>query len=78
MSKEIVPKIKQLIKINKINSFIINIIVKAINNLLVFNIITTNSLPKIVLTGIKLLAFNIIINKIIFQISYICLNTVLK
>ena len=66
MSNEIVYKIKQLIKINKINSLIINIIVKAINNLLAFKIITTNSLPKIVLTGIKLLALNIIINKIIF------------
>ena len=66
MSKKIVHKIKQLIKINKINSLIINIIVKAINNLLAFNIITTNSLTKMVLTGIKLLALNIMINKIIF------------
>ena len=63
MSKEIIPKKEQLIKIN---SFIINIIVKAINNLLAFNIITTNSLTKMVLTGIKLLALNIMINKIIF------------
>ena len=55
-----------------------NIILKAINNLLAFNIITTNSLPKIVLTRIKFVALNIIINKIIFQFSYICLNTPLK
>ena len=66
MSKQIIPNIKQLIKKNKINLLIINIIVKEINNLLAFNTSTTNSLPKIVLIGIKLLALNIIINKIIF------------
>ena len=66
MSKQIIPNIKQLIKKNKINLLIINIIAKEINNLLQFNTSTTNSLPKIVLIGIKLLALNIIINKIIF------------
>ena len=55
-----------------------NIILKTINNLLAFNIITTNSLPKIVLTRIKFVALNIIINKIIFQFSYFDLNTPLK
>ena len=65
-------------KINKRISLIKNIIVKAINNLVPFNIITTNSLPKIVLTRIKFLALNIIINKIIFQFSYFYLNTPLK
>ena len=64
MSKQIIPNIKLLIKKNKINLLIINIIVKEINNLLAFNTRATNSLPKIVLIGIKLLMQIIIINKI--------------